>query len=621
MRVTRIQAKNLLAHEKLDLELTKTISIFVARNGEGKSTILDVPKIVLTGSARGVPRKDTEELACWWGPSTRWSAEIVLEHGGSSAILRRTRTKLYAIDDEGVRHDLNQKLIEGKLASTKTLEAVFDLWRALEMSPDELRSLIFDLVGIEVDGDYCRENGIEDTEIVEAIIGGRWKKAEGLAAEKKRAYNRQLGESAAEAPEDPDVGGGTRASEVVPSVLADSKATLKKLEKERDILNRRLGAATAPVVNRRAELRLELDGYNLDRLRARKKDLEETIRVASEVVDGLSLTKEERGVEAAKKLRSDSQDALEGAKASRGGGHTCRVCGLVHDWENPATSDDIVRLEDADVGAYRTVSEAVELLGQGRAFLKGKADEAKEARGELALVDDELSRGEVLEGEWNRLKGVDITAREDPKEVEKALGVVEVRLRKGRGIVGKVQEFRRKEDRFNRSRKERVVLERKAKEFADIEAKCRPSGLPAKLLEETRGTVLERLHATSELLFRADNRIAAVTLDENFEPLLCLTGGETRSLRTLNPGARWKVGLALADSLAQLSGLRFLALDEVTLLDVETRIELLEALVKLVDDYDQILLAAVLGDVEPVQAPEVLPMMIYIFSDGRVSPA
>jgi len=620
MKVSKITGKDFLARKDLDLDLPKKISVFVGRNGAGKSSILDLIRVGLAGTARGVPRKDARDLASW-GAKT-WAAQLELEHEEAFARLRRTSTKLYAIDGEGVKHELKQATVEAKLGSTKTLEAVFDLWRALEMSASDRKALVFDLVGIEVDGDFCRKHGIEDPEIVEPIIGGKWKRAETLAAEKKRAYKRRLAEGSSERPQDPEISDeGLRASQVTDAVLADSKKALEDLGAKRDDLLRRIGAAEAAPVDRVAKLEASLGEYDRKDLEGRRAALKKKTDEEGEILAGVELERYEATVSKGEAALAAAKVALAGALSSTGGKHECAICGLEHEWPSPATEEDLEKLRGTLSEVEEKLGADRELLAQGRAFLAEHERALETAQAGLAAVEEEIRRVDGLEKALARAREEEVSSGEDPEELRAELKVLEARRSKGRVVVENVEAYRRALEAFEGGAKERRVLEEKAALYAQVEEKCRPDGLPAMLLKGTLAAVNERVEKVSTMLFAHDPSIEKVSLDADFEPFLVTRDGPSRALRTLNPGARWKAGLALADALAQLSGLRFLALDEVSLLDAQTRGELVAALLELEADYDQILLAAVLGDVTPTQAPEELPLKVYVLNDRRVVPA
>jgi recombinational DNA repair ATPase RecF len=180
MKATQIRATTFVALRDLELDLTRKVSVFVGRNGSGKSSVLDAVRAALVGTARGIPRGEVSSLATWG--SKTWSVEVDFLHGDAEGTLRRTPTKLYGVDEEGTKHVLSQEQIAAVLGSPKTLSAVFDVWRALEMTPAERKELVFALAGIDLDATWLRENGIEDDEVLDAIVRKGWKKAESIAA-------------------------------------------------------------------------------------------------------------------------------------------------------------------------------------------------------------------------------------------------------------------------------------------------------------------------------------------------------------------------------------------------------------------------------------------------------
>jgi DNA repair exonuclease SbcCD ATPase subunit len=195
---------------------------------------------------------------------------------------------------------------------------------------------------------------------------------------------------------------------------------------------------------------------------------------------------------------------------------------------------------------------------------------------------------------------------------------VEARFAETRGSLSRAREALRAVEAYHAAvaaaraavgKRERLRGEASA--YEAMEHACRPSGLPARLLLPALGPVRLRLERWAPLLGGLH-----VALTDECEVVVTRDGHPMR----LSGSERWRVSVALADALAQLSGLRFLALDEVSLLDAGNRTALVEMLMSVSSDYDQVIVLAVLGEREPRQAPEGSGARVYRVSGGAVEP-
>lgn len=614
MRAKDIAATNFVAFEELDLRLPKKISVFVGPNGSGKSSIIDAVKVALVGTARGVPRGDLTPLRTWGKEDAPFATEIGFEHGGGEGRLRRTATKLVAISEDGAKVSIAQKKIEAVFGNSRALDAVFDVWRATEMSSSERKRLVFDLAGVEVTEEKLREAGLEGDAVLAAALAGNWKKAETVATELKRSAKRALGEKV-EDPGDPMIG-ELKASAIDGPLYSESVNALSEISDAIAEVDRRLGAHderdrisrhSKAIVARYPDGGETLAG-DLDAAEGRVREQEEYVAAIVEVVEKARAAFLEAG---------DRYRAAKNAEKVVGDGkpHDCPICALTHE-APPVPASELLSKED-EVGRLSIArDEAGSVLAQGEQSLE---DEQGNLRGFTRSANGLSEENDALLRAKKILAGEETT--EDPKQLtEKREKLVERKAR-GTAIVAEFDRWKERKDAFDQSRERRERLEDEAKTYERIEKLCRPDGLPSKLLVDVSAEVATPVELLSRDLFKRDPRIGFASVDENFDPFVVdRKDGTIHPLGTLNESAKWRVSLSYAYALAKLSGLRFLAIDEVSTLDAENRSALLDALVSIEEEFDQILLAAPLGDVTPSAAPADLPVGIYLvetWEDGR----
>ncbi len=78
------------------------------------------------------------------------------------------------------------------------------------------------------------------------------------------------------------------------------------------------------------------------------------------------------------------------------------------------------------------------------------------------------------------------------------------------------------------------------------------------------------------------------------------------------------MGIALQTAIAKITGLNFLAVDELDMLDQDNRDLLTGSLLSVLDQFDQMMLFCTVGDVQP-QSPDLPGVKMFWVEDGAVS--
>ena len=137
-----------------------------------------------------------------------------------------------------------------------------------------------------------------------------------------------------------------------------------------------------------------------------------------------------------------------------------------------------------------------------------------------------------------------------------------------------------------------------------------PTGIKAKLLSQTMGTVIDRagdnLHAITG---------GTYTLKASADPDFHLLVNDTIELRQLSTSERMRVGIAFAEALAHASGLRLLVIDDVEVLDESNRGLLTSWLLGKLTEHDTII---VLSTAESANDPGIEGIITYWVEGGQV---
>lgn len=622
MRATGLRMKDYLAHPTLDLDLSDgTVHVFVGKNGTGKSSILDAVRAALTGTARGVPRKDSRRLARY-GQDT-WRVEVDVEAGDAAGTIRRTPTTLNSVDGDGVKHTLNQSDLVDLLlgGEPRVVDALFNAPHALDMTADQLRALVYTLAGVEVTEDYLRNAGLSFEPAVEAALAGNWRKAVRVLEYERRLLQRQAEDLDLEPPEDPTVGApgceSMRASEVDDEVLADTDQGVAEYAQEARDLRDELATARGTAAGAREAIEAQLaDMETLDVLEGRVRNLAGRVSDMEAELEPVraDLAKEEGNLRKAQAALEAAQAAQ--AAAGRGGTCTCSTCGHVHERPSSGTQDPAT-LDEAVAAAEKRLRDQVLMVEGGRKVVGELGATMRDLERQLSGAEAQVATRKGLE---SRLANVvdEGPAVADPDKLERKAQDLEARAEAGRQIVAIVEEYRRARQRHDQQLARKKDLGGKALALQKQEALVKPDGLPAQLLGATLDPLRYRLSNVGRDLFGEEEGYQGVYLDDEFQLHLVDRDGALCAVDTANTSARWRASVALADALADLSGLRFLILDEITLLDGDNRNALLLALASLQDSYDQVLVAAVLGDNPPTQPPADVGIRVWTVDPGHV---
>jgi DNA repair exonuclease SbcCD ATPase subunit len=144
-----------------------------------------------------------------------------------------------------------------------------------------------------------------------------------------------------------------------------------------------------------------------------------------------------------------------------------------------------------------------------------------------------------------------------------------------------------------------------------------PSGLPGKILSQTIGPIEQRANERLQELTGGRYSLHLV-LDPDFA-ILVDHDGVTTDLKRLSSSERFRVGLILQEALVHLSGLRFMIVDNLDILDAHNRDLAMDALVAMAPELDQVIVLATIGPggAHPLNPP-IDDVALYLLEDGQL---
>ncbi len=626
MKILKLRAENFLSWRELELDFPEPLSVLIGRNGTGKSSILDAFRVALTGTCRGVARKDAADLATW-GSGKPWSVEIAVEHNKTVRTIRRTASTLNTIGEDGTRFRFTEEEIAQHIAERKVLDACLDVTRALDMTPDERKALIFRLARIELTDDALAKAGLDDPDVRAAALDNDWRKAERIAAERKRAHNNHAESIRPSPPQDRPLANGTTLSSVSDATLDASRRTIASLKVREGELVSTIAAARAGASATIDAFRTEfarltkdlagIDTANAEAARAElKKTIDSAIRVGTEAQKNVDAKRAAEN--AANKVAEEAQRA-HNALVAAARTHECPVCQLEHEAPDKPSPDAIraaaESLDRAKASATAAAKAAADAWGDVENASKTiRAAEAEDRRHAEPIVRASELRRQMKAVEARIAKAEADAKAGDPKPMEEELATTRERIGRGEALVLEVEQYRNAAKTFEAQTAAAKAARTAAESCERQERLCRPDGLQETLLAPVLEPVRKSLARWAPLLAPY-----SVRLTDSATVLVTGPSGEA-CVSLLSGSERWRVSLALSDALAQLSGLRFLALDETTLLDAGNRDALVKSLRMVAGDYDQVVIVGVLGDRAPKQAPAGSGIRVYMVGDGKVTP-
>ncbi|MFW5397688.1 MAG: AAA domain-containing protein [Candidatus Accumulibacter regalis] len=558
MKITAIQAKNVIGARDVDVNLSRPVTLFCGANHSGKSSLSEAVRMALIGEPSRVSLKKNYQQLVTEGADVGYA--VVEYDRGQSAI---------TLPNGAHEHT-------GSRRPSELLPFVLDAQRFARLDANERRQFLFSLTGLSITGHEVTKRMIErgcDAAKVEIIAphlragsDAAHKEAQTKAREAKAAWRAITGETY----------GAVKAAtwkapkqERADDKLAPTMEALVRIEAQIETNTGTLGdmngraKRAAEQAGKLAELRAKAGGY---------------ARIADKIKrDEAELKQWEAKVAAAGKAA--------GQRMPDEPTYTCPSCSVVlrHDHVDGAlveyTSPPPVDHDAA--GRLREYQDAADLMR--RCVANGKRDlaAADAAAQALAEIEDaglaEAPDAEEIEA----LKADTDELRRQRSELQKIL----------RELEGAERDAQQADQRTAGAATHHADVQ----QWETIAAALAPDGIPGQMLGEALGPVNGRLVDTA---FSTGWMNVAITSDMEIT-------ADGRQYALLSESERWRVDAMIAETIAHLSGEKLLVLDRVDVLDIEGREDLLFWLDDLASsgDVDTCILFATLKSL-PAKLPD-----------------
>ncbi|QUH22069.1 AAA family ATPase [Alkaliphilus sp. B6464] len=169
MKINKIGIKNFRNHQLTTITMDKTVNLFLGKNNNGKSSIKAALEMVLTGGCEftGDKGQGYQYLIKTGTKQTIVSADV---EGVGEIEKRLGKSKsIYLNGDKSTQTEI-ESLIESQGVSINVIKAIFSSSKFINMTANEKKNFMFNLLNIDVDIDLIINNlSKQNTEAIDRI--------------------------------------------------------------------------------------------------------------------------------------------------------------------------------------------------------------------------------------------------------------------------------------------------------------------------------------------------------------------------------------------------------------------------------------------------------------------
>lgn len=627
MRLQRLALKNWRSYQDASVTL-EPVSVLVGRNGAGKSSLASAIEFALTGKTRWTEGQGLDALI----RAGAETAEIEIDMDLPGGTFRLVRSIPHALSGPKGK-TLKEKqaaLYEMIGVPESVVRAAFDGGR-LVSDPARAGALLAQYFGLEFDemtlysviSDFAKKLGGDERvfrPILEQLCRGRQGGMELFDALEREARTRrtetgrlvQKYKAMVEQGAPPGASVGD-----VDEIRRELDAAQKEYGEKVQARTRAfmLAGELRSLLGEREGLRAAL-GDTVDRAAA-EADLREAKEALERIGGEIALTKERREQvwRSCVDLESRERTLRQTIEKLADAGGVCPIApDVVRCPVERAQWDSVVeslRAEAEDVhgkrqAALREVQEIDEALGRLQAEAEAVRERQETAANVLRMIDrlDEIERRIQEIGEV-------VVPEDDTEALRERIQDLTRRFEQAAAYRAQVEAWTMNHQMLDQ-------YDREYRTWDLLVAALGPKGVRSEILAEKVGIVQEHLNEWLGALTGGAYGVE-VHLTGGLE-IRVTAQGRTTPVYLLSQSEQKRVGIVLQAVLANLSGLRWVLVDEADMLDPDNRAQLASLLIRLVQDglIDQAIVLATEGDVEP-RDPGIVGVGVYRIESGRIN--
>lgn len=618
MRVARIRLENFRNHKSSMIELDR-LNIFCGPNASGKSSIRQALEICLTGRCEATDRggRGADDLIRVGARAATIAVELE-PLGGIARTISPSGSQLQVADWEGSLKTQQELLYRELGADADLVSAIFNVSAFLSLPPKEQAAMLYRLLPDKED----LLSGL-DGELREVLISVVGEPPESLTAEQFEAIYKRLYEARRGAKKELDQAKG-RLAGLKEAALADTVRSPRELRDQlRDMASRRaLLEARVAEAKAASERKRNLEDQvgtleaELEEMKARLGELPAPDQEAGARLEAAiaSLDKAQaHSTEVATEIRAIDA-ALAALKKSRG------KCPLAPDViPCPLQGDGLKRLTANLDGKRKILVAEHEKAQKEMGRLTSQANELSKALGateEVEALEEEIERvkRELADAKGELARLPEQTSAENGEieitEIEKQIGRVQSLLAEAELAERNHKAVEEAKGEVERLGRRVEALEKLVSLFGPG-----PEGLRSRQLSRRLEAVEERINNNLEVITDGEYQVS-LEAEPDFRLVVHGPAG-TVDLRQLSTSERLRVGIAVSEALAHLSGLKVLVIDDAEILDRRNRALISNFLKRLQNAYNTILLITTM-DREDLRAPDAPGIATFWVEGGRV---
>ncbi|MCL6558659.1 MAG: hypothetical protein K6U74_07605 [Firmicutes bacterium] len=231
---------------------------------------------------------------------------------------------------------------------------------------------------------------------------------------------------------------------------------------------------------------------------------------------------------------------------------------------------------------------------------------------EISFLDMAIDRAQKeLAGVEEELAGIE-EAKAGEVDPE-AVNYLDERIAKGREIFRQLDLAEHGRRQAAQLQADLKMLQKEVEILETLVKALGPDGIRKNLFGDQLKAFTNQLNSILTLITEGHYQL---TWDSDFTPLI-RKNGSLLPIKLLSKSEQHRVGIAFQTAIAKQAGLKFLAIDEVDMLDQDNRDLLTGTLIDQMDEFDQIMMFCTIGDVEP-QNPGIPGLKMFWVEDGNV---
>ncbi len=643
MRINKLFIQNFRNHKDTAVALDK-LNIFVGHNNSGKSSILAAIEWALTGRNMWTDRagRGANDLIAQ-GEKT---CQVALALEGFGGIVRE-------LPPHSLTAGKFQGVLEGQAAICNFLEAdekliqlVLNAGAFVNMSPAEQKAFLFGLCGISFSPDAVKKavlalTGNEEVakravDLVPGKMDGNPRILEGMdkrAREMRKETKKELERTKAalaemELPNLPD-GIGLEDKEKVARQLVE-------LEREKDKLLKALGESQATQKNKT----YLQDKYNaladeIKRLTDEKENKSARLTGIDKKMITNRLNELKKQTEQVKnmaytfdqeilKLENELAVKIPIVEALNGFNGKCPLapelinCSMTNNEINNLAKKLNTECDTTNKNIKKIANERTNLTKYGEKIIT-EFEKLEELTTGLAKAENEIS---LIDMTVERSKKELAEVKEELTRIEEAKTnkinpglqeAIEEKIAEGRKILSKLDlaEYGRKQSAQLQA--DLKILQKEVEILDALVKTLGPDGIRKNLFGGQLEEFTRQLNGTLALITEGRYQL---NWNGDFTPMIGVNGS-LLPIRLLSKSEQHRVGVAFQTAIAKQAGLKFLAVDEVDMLDQDNRDLLTGAMIDQMEEFDQAMMFCTVGDVEP-QNPGLPGIRMFWVEDGSI---